>query len=175
MNMAAIELPNTGLPAAELPMADLPMAKLPIAELRQRLGSVAADPGSAGAVRTAYRELLGFVPACLDRGDALAAETLLRGLHEQMRLRALIPAAIDSKTAHLMLLAMLLVQHGATAVAQASAARRAGASWDELRAVADMAFLLHGLPAANRGDELLAALAEREREDCLAGIVAAYG
>jgi hypothetical protein len=58
---------------------------------------------------------------------------------------------------------------------QGLAARRAGASWDELRAVADMAFLLHGLPAVNRGDELLAALAEREREDRIAGIVAAYG
>jgi hypothetical protein len=38
-----------------------------------------------------------------------------------------------------------------------------------------MAFVLHGLPAANRGGEFLAALAEREREDRIAGIVAAYG
>ena len=70
---------------------------------------------------------------------------------------------------------MLLADHGAVAVAQGIAARRAGASWDELRAVADMAFVLHGLPAANRGGEFLAALAEREREDRIAGIVAAYG
>jgi 4-carboxymuconolactone decarboxylase len=55
------------------------------------------------------------------------------------------------------------------------AALRVGASWSELRAVVDLAFLLHGLPAANRGEELLSALAEREREDRLAGAVAAYG
>ncbi len=96
-------------------------------------------------------------------------------MQEQAGLRNLIPESIDSKTGHLILLAMLLTDHGAVAVAQGVAARRAGASWDELRAVADMADLLHGLPAANRGSELLAALAEREREDRIAGIVAAYG
>lgn len=96
-------------------------------------------------------------------------------MQEQAELRNLIPKSIDSKTGHLILLAMLLTDHGAVAVAQGIAARRAGASWDELRAVADMAFVLHGLPAANRGGEFLAALAEREREDRIAGIVAAYG
>ena len=150
-------------------------ADLPIEALRERLTLAGAQSQSSGGRESTYRELMGFVPPCCDRRDATALETMLRGMHEQMRLRELIPASINPKTAHLMLLAMLLAEHGATAVEQGAAARRAGASWDELRAVADMAFLLHGLPAANRGAELLAALAEREREDRIAGIVAAYG
>ena len=48
-------------------------------------------------------------------------------------------------------------------------------SWDELRGVVHLVFLLHGLPGANRGEEFLTALAEREREDRVAGAVAAYG
>ena len=150
-------------------------AKQQIEELRQRLAMVTAQDQSAGGRESAYRELIGFVPPCGDRRNAPELEKMLRGMHEQMRLRTLIPDSIDVKTAHLLLLAMLLAEHGAAAVAQGVAARRAGASWDELRAVAAMAFLLHGLPAANRGDEFLTALAQREREDRIAGTVAAYG
>lgn len=148
---------------------------LPIEELRQRLMTASAQDQTAGGRESAYRELIGFVPPCCGRHDATELETRLRGLHEQMRLRALIPASIDVKTAHLMLLAMLLADHGAAAAAQGIAARRAGVTLDELRAVVGMAFLLHGLPAANRGDEFLAALAEREHEERIAGAVAAYG
>jgi hypothetical protein len=77
-------------------------------------------------------------------------------------------------TANLALLAMLLVEQGATAVAQGAAAPRAGGSWDPLRAVVSMASLLHGLPAADRTEEFLSALARREREVHVAGIVAAH-
>jgi 4-carboxymuconolactone decarboxylase len=98
-----------------------------------------------------------------------------RGMHEQMRLRELTPCSIQGKTAHLMLLAMLRNEQGAAAVVQGAAARRAGASWDELRGVVHLVFLLHGLPEANRGEEFLTALAERERDDRVAGAVAAYG
>jgi hypothetical protein len=41
--------------------------------------------------------------------------------------------------------------------------------------VVRLVLLLHGLPGANRGDEFLTALDEREREDRIAGAVAAYG
>jgi 4-carboxymuconolactone decarboxylase len=70
---------------------------------------------------------------------------------------------------------MLLNQHRATAVRRGVAARRAGASWDELCDVVRLVVLLHGLPDANCGDGCLTALAEREREDRVAGAVAAYG
>ena len=150
-------------------------ANLPIEELRQRLAQIPLQDQSAAGPESVYRELIGFVPPCADaRGDA-TLDTMLRGMHEQMRLREWTPCSIQAKTAHLMLLAMVLNEHGATAVAQGVVARRAGASWDELRDVVHLVFLLHGLPGANRGDEFLTALAEREREDRVAGAVAAYG
>ena len=42
--------------------------------------------------------------------------------------------------------------------------RRAGASWEELQGVINLCFLFRGLPAANRGAEILANLAKREAE-----------
>jgi 4-carboxymuconolactone decarboxylase len=150
---------------------------LPIDELRQRLAQIPLQGQSAVGPDTIYRELIGFVPPCADARDAATLESKLRGMHEhvRLRLRELAPRSFDAKAAHLILLAMLLNEHGATAVAQGAAARRAGASWDELRGVVRLVFLLHGLPGANRGDEFLTALAECERKDQIASAVAAYG
>ena len=148
---------------------------LPTEELRQRLVEISLQGQSTVGPEPVYRELIGFVPPCANARDAATLDSMLRGMHEQMRLRELTPCSIQAKTAHLMLLAMLLKEHGATAVTQGVAARRAGASWDELRGVVRLVFLLHGLPGANRGDEFLTALAEREREDRIAGAVAAHG
>ena len=150
-------------------------ADLPIEELRQRLAQIPLQGQSAIGPATVYRELIGYVPPCADARNASTLESDLRCMHEQMRLRDLAPSSIQVKSAHLMLLAMLLGEHGVTAVAQGVATRRAGASWDELRGVVRLVFMLHGLPGANRGDEFLTALAEREREDRVAGAVAAYG
>ena len=150
-------------------------ATLPIEELRQRLAQIPLHGQSAVGPESAYRELIGFVPPCAGTRDAATLEPMLRGMHEQMRLRELTPCSIQVKTAHLTLLAMLLNEHGAAAVVQGIAARRVGATWDELRGVVHLVSMLHGLPGANRGDEFLTALAEREREDRIAGAVAAYG
>ena len=150
-------------------------ATFPIEELRQRLAQIPLQGQSAVGPESIYRELIGFVPPCAEARDAATLDSMLRGMHEQMRLREWTPGSIQAKTAHLMLLAMLLNGYGATAVAQGAAARRVGASWDELRGVVQLVFLLHGLPGANRGEEFLAALAERERGDRVAGAVAAYG
>ncbi len=148
---------------------------LPIEALRERLAQLPLLDSSAVGAESIHRELIGFVPPCSDARNGATLERRLRGLHEQMRIRELEPASIQTKTVHLMLLAMLLNEHGTNAVAQGIAARRAGASWDELRGVVRLVFLLHGLPGANRGDDFLTALAEREREDRIAGAVAAYG
>jgi hypothetical protein len=94
---------------------------------------------------------------------------------EELRLHELAPGSIEPKTAHLILLGIRLNEHGAAALAQGVAARRVGVSWDELRGLAHLVSLLHGLPGANRGEEFLTALAERERVDRVAGAVAAYG
>jgi hypothetical protein len=149
-------------------------AKLPIKEVRQRLSPAPKETQSTGASRSAYREKTEFVPPSCDRRDATAPEALLRCMQEKMRLRKLIPDPMDAKAAPPMLLAMLLVEHGAAAVEQCIVALGAAASWDEMRDVPDMALLLHGRSAANRGDGLLTAFVECEREDRIAGIVAAY-
>ena len=47
-------------------------------------------------------------------------------------------------------------------VGQGAQARRAGAGWDEMQAVISLCFLFRGLPAANRGADILADLAQRE-------------
>ncbi len=121
------------------------------------------DPELA-ALRAPYAELIGFVPpritARTELGSRLDPE-LLR-LEEAVRLRAMYPACFDVKTAQLMLFGILLALMGDAARLHAIAARRAGASWEELHAVVGLAYLFRGLPAANLGAEILQKLAEAE-------------
>ena len=63
-----------------------------------------------------------------------------------------------------MLFGMLLMDLSDAAVLHAIGARRAGASWDEMQAVVSLCYLFRGLPAANRGAEILAKVAEKELE-----------
>ena len=70
----------------------------------------------------------------------------------------------DVKTAQLMLFGMLLMDMNDAAPLHGIAARRAGATWEEMQAVVSLAFLFRGLSAANRGAELLANIAKREAE-----------
>jgi hypothetical protein len=82
---------------------------------------------------------------------------------------------MEARAAHLMLLAMMLMNRSDGALAQAVAARHACASWDDLHHLVDLALLLFGLATADRGQELLTALAQREQQDRIEGAVAAYG
>jgi alkylhydroperoxidase/carboxymuconolactone decarboxylase family protein YurZ len=115
-------------------------------------------------LRAPYEELIGFVPprilARTDLGARLDPE-LLR-LQEAARLRAMYPACFDVKTTQLMLFGILLALMGDAARLHAIAARRAGASWQELSAIVGLAYLFRGLPAANLGAEILQKLAEAE-------------
>jgi alkylhydroperoxidase/carboxymuconolactone decarboxylase family protein YurZ len=97
------------------------------------------------------------------RTDLLARldPELLR-LEEAARLRAMNPACFDVKTSQLMLFGILLALMGDAARLHAIAARRAGATWEELSAVVSLAFLFRGLPAANLGAEIIQKLAEAE-------------
>lgn len=143
----------------------------PVTDIRHRL-ETAESPQAREAI---YRELLGFVPIGERAPKGVDLAPALRLLHDRLRVARWLPASLDARTTHLILLALLLMHHGGDACTQAVAALRAGASHDDLRAVADLAFLLHGIPAANRGDELQAALSRWEHEDRIAGAVAAYG
>lgn len=142
--------------------------------LQTLAGLVSASDG-ATTREEAVGAVLGFAPPCRGLASPTALEASLHALHEQLRTNGLKPAALDTKTAHLLLTALLLIEHGAAAAAQGLAARRAGVTQAELEAVAALAFATHGLAGAARGDEFLAAVAAREQLERLEGAVAAYG
>jgi alkylhydroperoxidase/carboxymuconolactone decarboxylase family protein YurZ len=124
----------------------------------------ALSDAELAALRAPYETLIGFVPprimARMELGGRLDPE-LLR-LQEETRLRAMYPACFDVKTSQLMLFGILLGLMGDAARLHAIAARRAGASWEELSAVVGLAYLFRGLPAANLGAEILQKMAEAE-------------
>lgn len=109
------------------------------------------------ALRQRYVELIGFVPPRIQaRTDLLARldpEFLV--MQETIRQRGMYPECFDTKTAQLMLFGMLLVLLSDAAHLHARAAHRAGASWEELSAVVNLAFLFRGLPAANLGAQII--------------------
>ena len=113
-----------------------------------------------------YQELIGFVPprieARLHVTGALDPEMV--DLQERMREHGMYPKCFDTKTSQMMLFGMLLMDMSDAAQLHAIAARRAGASWEELQAVINLCFLFRGLPAANRGAEILANIAKREAD-----------
>ncbi len=91
-----------------------------------------------------------------------AIDPELLDLQEKMREHAMYPKCFDVKTVQLMLFGMLLMDLSDAAQLHGIAARKAGATWEEMQAVISLCFLFRGLPAANRGAEILANLAKRE-------------
>ena len=119
-------------------------------------------PDELQEMRQRYSDLIGFVPPRIQaRTDLLGRlDPELLSMQEAMRARAMYPACFDVKTAQLMLFGMLLVQLVDAAHLHARAALRAGATWEELSAVVNLAFLFRGLSAANRGAQILQELAQ---------------
>ncbi len=113
-----------------------------------------------------YQELLGFVPPRIEARLNVtgAIDPKMLDLQEQIREHGMYPKCFDVRTAQLMLFGMLLMDMSDAAQLHAIAARRAGASWEEMQAVISLCFLFRGLPAANRGAEILANVAKREAE-----------
>jgi alkylhydroperoxidase/carboxymuconolactone decarboxylase family protein YurZ len=116
-------------------------------------------------IAESYRSLLGFVPPRIQGRIATQGALDPEGfdLTEQWRAHLMNPPSLDTKTAQLILFAVLLAQLSDAAQLHAIAARRAGASWEELNAVIGLTFLFRGLSAANRGAEILSAVALREK------------
>ena len=83
-------------------------------------------------------------------------------MQEEMRTHCMYPPCFDLKTAQLMLFGLLLMAASEGARFHAFAARRAGASWEELHAVAAMAGLYGGLTVMNLASELLYKIMESE-------------
>jgi len=134
--------------------------------VRERIGAYADKVASFEDRTEIYSELIGFVPPRIEARMAVtgALDPKLLDLQEKMREHAMYPKCFDVKTAQLVLFGMLLMDMSDAAQLHAIAARRAGASWEEMQAIVSLCFLFRGLPAANRGAEILANVAKRETD-----------
>jgi alkylhydroperoxidase/carboxymuconolactone decarboxylase family protein YurZ len=130
----------------------------------ERLPELRMDLKELEALRQRYVDLIGFVPPRIQaRTDLLARlDPEFLSMQEAIRAHAMYPACFDTKTAQLMLFGMLLALLSDAAHLHARAARRAGATWEELSAVVNLAFLFRGLPAGNLGAQILQELAKTE-------------
>jgi alkylhydroperoxidase/carboxymuconolactone decarboxylase family protein YurZ len=118
------------------------------------------------AYRSRYERLVGFVPPRIaERIDHLGAhDPRVLELQEELRARIMHENCLGEKTSQLMLFGMLLITLRDAALTHGIAARRAGASWEEMQATVNLAFLFGGLSAANRGAEYLTKIAEKEEQ-----------
>jgi alkylhydroperoxidase/carboxymuconolactone decarboxylase family protein YurZ len=134
--------------------------------VRERIGTYADAKFSSQERGEIYEQLLGFVPPRIEARINVtgALDPVLLDLQERMREQAMYPKCFDVKTVQLMLFGMLLMDLNDAAPLHAIAARRAGATWEELQAVISLCFLFRGLSAANRGAEILANVAKREAD-----------
>lgn len=132
--------------------------------MSEHLGELQLSDEAVTHYRERYERLVGFVPpriwTRIDQLGRLDPETL--DLQERVRARIMHESCLGEKTSQLMLFGMLVILLRDAAVIHGLAARRAGASWEEMQAVVNLAYLFGGLSAANRGAEFLAQIAERE-------------
>ena len=138
--------------------------KLDFALVRNEVGGYSDTETPIEERGARYEELIGFVPpriaARLHVTGAIDPKIL--ALQEEVRQHAMYPECFDVKTSQLMLFGMLLIKLLDAAALHGRAARRAGATWDEMQAVVSLAYLFGGMPIANKGAEILAQLAEGE-------------
>ncbi len=113
-----------------------------------------------------YHEMVGFVPPRIAARFARLAESNPELLLAQEHVRNLITynQVLDQKTTQLVLTAVLTVQLRDAAAIHGRAALKAGATWEELQAVMDLAYLFGGTSVANHSPAFLDAIARLEEE-----------
>ncbi len=118
-------------------------------------------------VRKPYADLIGFVPPRIQARTDLLSRLDPEGLRlqEETRKHFMFPSCFDTKTVQLMLFGMLLMNLQDAAKLHATAARRAGATGEELNGVVGLAFLFRGLSAANVGAQVVQEIAAAEQTD----------
>jgi len=123
-----------------------------------------ALPEDLAEFRDSYVALFGSWPALPAARFAFASEVDPQALRlvEALRAHAFYSDVFDVKTTNLILFGMLLVEHHPAAQMHALAARRAGASWQELHKVVELASATGALAPANQGAAVLQALREKE-------------
>jgi len=122
-------------------------------------------PADLAEFRNTYVELFGSLPplpaARFDFTGKVDPEFLRRA--EALRAHAFYSEVFDVKTTNLILFGMLLVEHNPAAQMHALAARRAGASWEELQKVVELASATGALGPANQGGAMLKTLRDDEK------------
>jgi 4-carboxymuconolactone decarboxylase len=122
-------------------------------------------PADLKKFRDTYVKLFGKLPPLPAARFEFSGEVnpeFLR-LSEQMRAHAFYSDVIDGKTTQLILFGMLLVEHNQIgATAHATAARRLGASWEELHKVVELAATTGAFGPANQGSALLKDVRDKE-------------
>ena len=121
-------------------------------------------PDDLKKFRDSYVELFGALPQLPAARFAFSGDTDPQALRlvEELRAHAFYSDVFDVKMTNLILFGMLLVEHHPAAQMHALAARRAGASWQELHKVVELASATGALAPANHGSALLKALREKE-------------
>jgi alkylhydroperoxidase/carboxymuconolactone decarboxylase family protein YurZ len=129
-------------------------------------------PEQLAEYRDFYTGLIGFTPPRIEaRTDLLGRlDPELLAQQEAIRKNAMYPECFDVKTSQLMLFGMLLVLLSDATRLHAIAARRAGATWEEMSAVVGLAFLFRGLPAANLGAQIIQQIAADEATSSETGV-----
>jgi len=123
-------------------------------------------PADLAKFRDSYVEMFGTLPPLPAARFEFSGEVnpdFLR-VSEQLRAGAFYSDVLDMKTTQLILFGMLLVEHNQIAAqAHALAARRAGASWEELHTVVELATATGALYPFNQGSALLNGMREKEQ------------
>ena len=129
--------------------------------------TIPMDEAEVKELEDRYRSLLGYVSPRISsrlRTGAEIAPELVR-MQEDLRMKAMFPDCFDTKTAQLILFGIqLAIPIGSAAKTHAWAAYRAGATKEELHAVAGLAFLYRGMPALNLLGEVWQFIEEKEKE-----------
>ena len=122
-------------------------------------------PVDLAKFRDSYVEMFGSLPPLPGGRFAFSGDMdpeFLRDA-ERMRGKAFYNKTFDMKTTQLILFGMLLAEHNTVgAQAHAAAARKAGASWEELHAVMQLAAATGALRPFNQGSALLNGMREKE-------------
>jgi 4-carboxymuconolactone decarboxylase len=134
--------------------------------VERQIGKYKDETETLEARSEIYKDLLGFLPPRIEARLAVtgALDPKMIELQEKIREHGMYPKCFDVKTAQLMLFGMVLMDLNDAAALHAIAARKAGASWEEMQGVINLCFLFRGLSAANRGAEILANIAKREED-----------
>ena len=123
-------------------------------------------PPDLAAFRDSYATLFGTVPPlpAAKFGFSAAVDPESLRLSEQARAHAFYSDVFDVKTTNLLIFGMLLAQESPAAPFHALAARRAGATWQELHKVAELASVVQSLGPLNNGAAFLKKMEEEEEK-----------